>query len=193
MSTRCIIGIKRSHQIDSIWCRSDGYPKGKDSVGEILNTHYCDETSVLSLIQGGNIDELHPDVKDVVRWKIGRRQPITTFEKIEPHIRGDAKWFYLFDAEYKLWLFSKIYYHKPDELVSFKGADRILDAYINNVVCGDPSTYQKGDKKICDRILISRLDNQQFLLVCDKCEAQKIVGDQEIVLLDSLAPDNCRA
>ena len=148
MSTRCIIGIRRPHQIDSIWCRSDGYPKGEHSVGECLNTHYTEEEKILKLIAFGDIEELTPDIENLKLftgpYSPDRTPPVTTYTGLALHARGGAEWFYLFNSESGLWLFSKCH---PKKLLSsnFKNSDSILDAHIHGVICGDPSTYKEGN------------------------------------------------
>lgn len=158
MATRSIIGIKRPHQIDSIWCRSDGYPKGKHSVGETLNTHYTDPKKVLELVSYGDIDQLYPDLEDIIRLP-GGDPTFTTYENLSRHIRLGAIYFYLFDTEHGLWLFSRCY---PPEKLNFKDSGSILSAYINGVVCGDPSTYQLIIEEQWVRIQLEEEDNDHL-------------------------------
>ena len=69
MSTSCLIGAKVGDKIDSIRCHWDGYPRGKNSVGEILKTHYTDPDKIASLMELGDISSLgYEPVEDLDGW-----------------------------------------------------------------------------------------------------------------------------
>lgn len=69
MSTSCLIGVKVGDKIESIRCHWDGYPRGKNSVGEILKTHYSDLDKIASLMALGDISSLgYEPVEDLDGW-----------------------------------------------------------------------------------------------------------------------------
>ena len=69
MSTSCLIGAKVGDKIESIRCHWDGYPRGKNSVGEILKTHYTDPDKIASLMELGDISSLgYEPVEDLDGW-----------------------------------------------------------------------------------------------------------------------------
>ena len=191
MSTRSIIAVKNGEDIHSIWCRSDGYPKGEGTVGEVLNRHYKSKEKVLELIRLGDIDQLCPEVEDTKTFPEGDTF-LSTYQIIYQHNRKSAEYFYLFDVERQIWLFTELYSVRVLSMGNFKTPEKILDNHINGVVCGDPLTYQHGKLTKGSRVLIYRLDSQQFQLLCDECEAEMTVGDKEISMMDSLAPEDCR-
>ena len=120
MSTRCIIAIKRPHQIDSIWCKDDGYPEGEHSVGQKLLDHYTDEMKICRLISLGDIESLEPTVDEVIPFS-GGDTTFTTYKDLGRHLRGGSDYFYLFSGRSQSWSYSKIV---DDKFEEFKVLDK---------------------------------------------------------------------
>ena len=69
MSTSCIIGFKVNEKVESIYVHWDGYPRGKNSVGQILKDHYTESKKILQLMELGNLSALGKEpVEDLDGW-----------------------------------------------------------------------------------------------------------------------------
>lgn len=71
MSTSCLIGIKLGDKIESIRCHWDGYPRGVNSVGQILKNHYTDTSKIAALMELGDLSSLgYEPVSDPNGWDL---------------------------------------------------------------------------------------------------------------------------
>jgi hypothetical protein len=101
MSTRSTISIKTPEgKIRSIYCHWDGYLKHN---GELLKTHYNNESAASNLIELGGISSLASTLETTVAYHRDRKEPlnITVVDDIKDIDSQDynylfmgGKWFY---------------------------------------------------------------------------------------------------
>jgi flagellar hook-associated protein FlgK len=101
MSTRSTISIKTPEgKIRSIYCHYDGYLKHN---GELLKTHYNNESAASNLIELGDISSLASTLETTVAYHRDRKETlhITVVDDIKDidsqdynYLFKDGKWFF---------------------------------------------------------------------------------------------------